>query len=60
MEAAFSCEMWANLRLRGNAVHKSRGLVTCTLHQIIYGEDNMVGACVIHENNYGFGCGDVE
>jgi len=60
MEAAFSCETSAYIRRRGNAVHKLRGLVTCTLHQILYGEDDTVGACFIHENSYGLSCGDVQ
>jgi hypothetical protein len=60
MEAAFFCEKSVYLRLRGNAVHKSRGLVNCTFHQIPYGEDDTVGECVIHENSYGLGCGDVQ
>jgi hypothetical protein len=60
MEAAISCETSAYLRVRGNAVHKSRGFVISILHQILYGEDDTVGACVTDENNYGLGCGDVE
>jgi hypothetical protein len=60
MEAAFSCETLAYIRLRGKSVHKSGGLVTCTLYQILYGEDDTAGACVTHENSYGLGCGDVE
>ena len=60
MEAAFSCETSAYIRLRGKSVHKSRGFVNCTLHQILYCEDDTVGACITHENSYGLGCGDVE
>ena len=49
-----------NIRRRGNAVHKPRGLVAFTLHLIPYGEDDTVGARVTHENNYGLDFGDVQ
>jgi len=52
--------MSACIRLCGNAVHKSRGLVTCALNQILHGEDDTVGACIIHENGFAPSADDVE